>query len=47
MGWNELQARAGLPPHDLSRRLDQVREHLKAAVSPEDTATRPTSPPQP
>jgi hypothetical protein len=46
MGWNELQARAGLPPHDLSRRLSRVREHLKAAVSPEDTATRPTSPPQ-
>ena len=51
MGWNELQARAGLPPHDLSRRLSRVREHLKAAVSPEGSpsgdSARSTSPPQP
>ncbi len=57
MGWNELQARAGLSPHDLSRRLSRVREHLKAAVSPEGSPSneespsgshsqRPTSPPQ-
>ena len=33
IGWNELQSRAGLPPHVLSRRLSRVKEHLKAAVT--------------
>jgi len=58
MEWNELQACAGLSPHDLSRRLSRVREHLKAVVSLNDTGSlqdsiperppkRSTSPPQP